>query len=298
MSLKSPRPRLPKMNALRAFEAAARHERFTGAAEELGVTPGAIAQQVKSLEAWFGQDLFHRHKRGVSLTDPARIALPELIAAFDAFGGAVRSMNNLMHSQKISIAALPAIAQLWLTPRMPKFSAAFPEMQVSISALEEAPNLNRELFDIALFFEEGSGEGIPLGQDKLMPVCNPSLLEGAEPVTSPADLARLPLLHDAVWKGDWARWLQVAKVRGVDPNQGPAYSLYSMALQAAIDGAGVLIGHSLLIEDMLADGRLVTPFEGLALSGHYLTLQLPPGDRRDGHLEQVINWFRAEASSI
>ncbi len=297
MTLKTPRPRLPKLNALRSFEAAARHESFAAAADELGVTPGAIAQQVKSLEGWFGQDLFHRHGHGVRLTDQAKAALPTLIMAFDNLGGAVRELNDLTRNNKISIAALPAIAQLWLTPRLPQLYDALPGVEISISALEEPPNLNRELYDLALFRTDRTipDGGIELSEDIMEPVCSPSLLKGSIPLSEPADLAHHVLLHDAAWKDDWSRWLHTTGACNFEPTLGPKYSLYSMAVQAAINGAGVLMGHRLFIKDALADGLLVALFDQPVPSGKALTLYLPEQPESTGVRLDLVEWLRAES---
>ena len=281
---------------MRSFEAAARHESFVTAAEELGVTAGAVAQQVKSLEAWFGQELFVRHSHGVRLTEQARAALPELVAAFDSLGGAVRSLKELTRTNKIMIAALPAVAQLWLTPRLPRLYKAFPDVEISISALEELPNLNRELYDLALFLSDVGepDDGIELTVNTIQPVCSPALLSGGNPLNKIADLDNHILLHDAKWKDDWSRWLAVSAEILIDPMQGPSYSLYSLAVQAAIDGAGVLMGHEMLIRDALDDGRLVAPFQRPVPSGQSLKLFLPDGSDKNSQRQKLVNWLLDE----
>jgi len=298
LSLKSPRQSLPRLNALRAFEVAARHESFTAAAEELGVTAGAVSQQVKSLETWFGRDLFQRHGHGVLLTEQARAALPELVLAFDSLGAAVGSLKQRTGSDKVNIAALPAIAQLWLTPRLPRLYKALPDVEFSISALEDPPNLNRELYDLSLFLGEAGTavSGIELATDMMLPVCSPALLAGMIPLRNPADLASHVLLHDATWGNDWGRWLMSADQMDIDPALGPRYTLYSLAVQAAIDGAGVLMGHKILVADALSDGRLVAPFEQSVPSGKSLRLFLPQQQERNTIGNDLIQWFLAENS--
>lgn len=298
MSLKAPRPGFPALNALRAFEAAARHESFAGAAEELNVTPGAVAQQVKGLEAWLGQPLFHRQSHGLRLTAAARAALPELIAAFDALGLAVRGLRDSLGPAELRIAALPALAQLWLSPRRAALAELCPGRSLSISALETLPDLGRELYDLALFYTEGAAPGadpIPLAEDRIFPVCSPALLAAGRTLKKPEDLAGMTLLHDTAWRDDWPLWLARAGVTDLDAASGPSFSLYSLALEAARDGAGVLMGHEALVAQDLERGDLVAPFALKVPTGRMLSLTLPPhaaGSERDA----LVEWFRKEAS--
>lgn len=299
MSLKAPRPGFPALNALRAFEAAARHESFARAGEELNVTAGAVAQQVKGLEAWLGQPLFHRRSQGLRLTAEARAALPDLIAAFDALGLAVRGLRQSLGPSELRVAALPALAQLWLSPRRAALAALCPGRSLSISALETPPDLGRELYDLALFYTEGSAPDadlVPLAEDRIFPVCSPALLAEGRRLKRPEDLAGLTLLHDTAWRDDWPLWLAEAGVTDVDAAAGPSFSLYSLALEAARDGAGVLMGHEALVAPALARGDLVAPFPLRVSTGRLLALALPPratGSERDA----LVDWFRREASA-
>ena len=152
MAVNPPRPLFPSLNALRAFEAAARHESFIGAAAELGVTPAAVAQQIKKLEEWAGRPLFRRLARGLRLTADARAVLPHFSEAFDKLGSAVHVLKASTRPTEIQIAALPSIAQLWLSPRLGLLRRAFPKLEISVVAMEEPPDFSRELFDVGLFF--------------------------------------------------------------------------------------------------------------------------------------------------
>jgi len=194
---------MPPLNALKAFEAAARHASFATAAEELGVTPAAVSHRVKALEAWFGAPLFVRRAQGLSLTDLGRSSLPAFSAAFDALGRAVQDLRGASPRAQVTIAALPAIAQLWLAPRLPRARAAFPSLSPSIHALETPPDLRRELFDFAIFFVREPPAGcrmVPIGDDVIFPVCIPGI---ARILASPSHLAAMPLLRDTSWSGDW-----------------------------------------------------------------------------------------------
>ncbi|MEM9633007.1 MAG: LysR family transcriptional regulator [Pseudomonadota bacterium] len=260
MAIAPPRPKWPPLNSLRAFEAAARLQSFTSAADELCVTPGAVAQHVKSLEAHIGEKLFERHAKGVELTKLGASILPSFVQAFDALGLAVHSLRSNVASTEIRIAALPSLSQLWLSSRLPKIRKAIPDSSISITALETKPNLNREPFDLAIFFEDlpGSTDAVELGRDVIYPVCSPVI---AAQLSEPEDLSSVPCLHDTTWSNDWAIWCEAAKANDTIYHHGPAFSLYSLALEEAKNGAGVLMGHDALVRDSLANGSLVKPFD-------------------------------------
>ena len=247
-----PLTRLP-LNALRAFEAAARTGAFTLAAAELGVTPGAVTAHVKALEDRLGAALFERQARGVRLTALGLAAVEELTGAFDALAGAEARMRALALPQEVHIATLPAIAQLWLSPRLPSLRAAAPEISVSITALEAPPNLKRSLHDLSLFPAESGGR--LLAADELFPVCSPVLAARLRRVE---ELGSVPCLSDTAWDRDWEVWLEAVGVKVAV--RGPVFSLYALAVEEAVNGAGVLMGHGPLVAGHLARGALVAPF--------------------------------------
>lgn len=280
---------MPPLNALRAFEAAARHESFAKAADELGVTPAAISHQVKSLEAWLGCPLFVRHAQGLQLTDSARSAMGALSAAFDVLGLAVQDLRVMAPRAQITIAALPSVAQLWLAPKLPALRAAFPGAQPSVHALEVPPNFRRESFDLAIFFVREAPRGVQsfkICDDLIFPVCTPGI---AATLRSPEDLACHPLLWDTSWAGDWACWLSAAGIPGIDVKQGPAFSLYSLAVQAALEGAGILMAHEALTLAPVASGALVAPFPMRAPTG--LSLEVLAPDRLPAQTIRIIDWL-------
>ena len=160
---------------------------------------------------------------------------------------------------QIHIAALPSVAQLWLSPKLPAIRTAAPEVTISVTALEHRPNMLREPFDLCIFFEDGPFEpdGIEIGRDVIFPVCAPSLLPRLK---SPLDLMTVPCLHDSTWSDDWLIWLDEALPGERLDTRGPAFSLYSLAVEEARNGAGILIGHELLLRTDLDTGVLVAPF--------------------------------------
>lgn len=260
MTISPPRPKGPPLNALRAFEAAARHGSFTLAASELCVTPGAIAQHVKTLETWSGAKLFKRQAHGIVLSTLGTTLLPQFTSVFDGLGAAVQALRSQAAPDQIRIAALPSVAQLWLSPRLPGIRAQHRDLGISVVATELPPNLKRELYDISIFFEDlpGNSSHIEVCRDYILPVCTPEL---ARQLHEPADLEKLTCLHDTGWAKDWQYWLNSAIPGQQIDTGGPAYSLYSLMLEEARNGAGVMIGHLSLVRSYLQSGSLVAPFE-------------------------------------
>lgn len=288
---------MPSLNALRAFEAAARHESFAKAAVELNVTAAAIAQQVRALEDWAGCCLFQRLPHGLRLTKEAKAALPRMADAFDRLGLAVQALRAANRPDQVRIAALPAIAILWLSPRLQRLRQRFPDIEMSVTALEEPPNFRRDLYDLALFFVDtvdAGTEAITLSHDSLYPVCSPKFLTDKSAPTTPSGLDSAKLLHDSVWRDDWPQWLRFAGVTGVDPNQGATFSLYYLALQATLDGSGILIGHEVLIADAINDGRLIAPFDLKMPGTAPLTLLVSQEIELHSTLVDLIAWFKTE----
>ena len=287
MTVSPPRPKGPPLNALRAFEAAARLGGFAKAAEELSVTPGAVAQHIKALEAWTGAALFERRSQGVQLTLLGASVAEHFDDAFDRLGEAVQALRCEATPGQIHIAALPSIAQLWLSPKLPDIRAAAPDVAISVTALEHRPNMLREPFDLCIFFEEGPLEpdSIEIGQDMIFPVCAPSLLPHLQ---SLSDLKTVPCLSDSTWSDDWSIWLENALPGERLDTCGPAFSLYSLAVEEARNGAGVLIGHELLLRAHLDGGHLVAPFAARVAPDRRLTIAIAPSTKANANLDQII----------
>ncbi len=280
---------MPPLNCLRVFEAAARHESFAKAADELGVTPAAVSHQIKALEQWLGTELFKRKAQGLHLTEIGRAMTPSFSKAFDGLGSAVQELRAAVPRAQLNIAALPSIAQLWLTPQLPKLRARFPKIKPSIHALEAPPNFRREPFDLAIFFlpkDNAFGRTIPIVEDIIFPACSPEISKGLKNV---ADLSGHTLLHDTTWASDWPVWLDAAGVDDLATHDGLAFSLYSLAVQAAIDGAGVLMAHEALVSGPLASGALVAPFSKKLKTGLNLSIVIP--DRAPLDVLQIADWL-------
>ena len=275
MSVTPPRPKGPHLNALRAFESAARLGSFYAAAEELCVTPGAIAQHIKSLEAWAESPLFDRKARGVELTPLGEELLPLFTLAFDQLGEAVQALRTKAAPQKIRIATLPSIAQLWLPERLGDFRKIAPDYYVSVIATETTPNLSREPFDVTLFFQDnplGKGD-INIFQDRIFPVCNKEIGLRLHSVSA---LKNETLLHDSTWENDWNKWLSSAPGADNISTHGPVFSLFAVALEEARRGAGVLMAHEALVRSEVDKGELVIPFDHKVRLKRYLVMKNAP----------------------
>ena len=251
-------PKLPPLNAVRAFEAAARHGSFVQAGEELHVTPGAVSQQVKSLEAWLGQTLFERLARGVRLNRAGAAYLPEVQKALAQLAEASAALGGDRGRGTLRIAALPALAQKWLVPRLSRFRDRHPEIEITLAADDRELDLTQEPYDLWIGYGTSVGPGAmsePLMADRIFPVCNAEL---AASLAQPEDLLGKTLLHDVHWrKTDWPMWLAAAGLPQEAAAKGPSFTLYSMVIEAAVQGLGIAMAHGALVERELAVGDLL-----------------------------------------
>ena len=260
--------RIYPLNSLRAFEASARHLSFVKAADELFVTPAAISQQVKLLEEYLGLQLFRRQPRGLILGEAGQILLPELREAFLRLDKAIEKVLESDSRGALTISVAPMFTVKWLLPRLQKFDTLFPNIDVRISSSMGLVDFQRDNFDIAIRLGNGKYPGlrsIKLFDESASPMCSPKLLEGKNAIRSLDDLRRHVLLHNDSLGFDtaassWDKWLKAVGARQTDTSRGPHFSQPDHALQAAIDGAGVVLGWQYLAADDLAAGRLVEPF--------------------------------------
>ncbi len=254
---------LPPLGALHAFEAAARHLSFKNAAEELHVTPGAISQQIKLLEDRLGTAVFVRRARTIALTEAGRILLNPTQTAFRLLAEAVARVRESDGTKVLTVSMLPSFAALWFVPRLGSFRAEVPDVDVRISATPKLADFERDDVDVVLRYGLGHYPGLfveRLLTEDLFPVCSPELLHGPIPLHTPSDLARHTLLHDEM-RQEWPLWFQAIGLRDVDASRGPSFSLWELALQAAVSGQGVALGRSTLVLQYLRTGKLVRPFE-------------------------------------
>ncbi len=262
---------LPPLNAMRAFEAAARNQSFTRAADELHVTQAAISHQVKTLEDWLGSPLFLRMKRGLKLTPAGEAYLPRLTQAFDLMATATDQLNGRKGKQTLILSTLDSFAALWLLPRLRRFRERHPNIDIRIISVDrEDDSLGQGDVDIDIRLGDGNWPGLSathLLAEDISPVCSPNLLKGEHALRSPSDLGHHTLLHD-IMITDWRSWLEAAEVDHVDPGRGPGFNRSYLVVQAAINGDGIALGRSALVTDAIKSGKLVKPFE-LNLDGEF-----------------------------
>ena len=296
--------RLPPLNALRVFEAAARHLSFKKAAEELNITPAAISQQVRALEDHVGHPLFRRIPRGLALTEAGAAAVPLLTEGLDRLADGAARMRDVPQSRILTVSAAPSLAAKWLVPRLDRFRAAHPDYDIRLDATNALSKFQGDGVDVALRFGGGTYPGLHaerLLAETAFPVCSPELLRRGPPLAAPGDLAAHTLLHiqwamESETAPSWQMWLRAAGIDTVDPSRGPRFSHDSMAVQAAIEGHGVALAVSTLVADDLAAGRLVRPFApavGEATEfGYYL---VHPDDKAaDPRVRAFRDWITAE----
>ncbi len=255
--------RLPSLNALRAFEAAARHLSFTRAAQELNVTQAAISHQVKALEGHLGVTLFRRLNRRLLLTDAGQAYLPDVRESFDRLAEATERLTARDRAGVLTVSVLPSFAARWLVPRLSAFREAYPDIDVLITPSNDIIDFARDDVDIAIRYGEGKWPGLRADRmmtEDIFPVCSPKLLEGPRPLKSRDDLRHHTLLHGDM-RINWRMWFLAAGVEAIDSTRGPAFTDSGMVIQAAVEGHGVALGRSALATTDLAAGRLVKPFD-------------------------------------
>jgi LysR family glycine cleavage system transcriptional activator len=254
--------RLPPLNALKAFEAAARHESFTRAAEELCVTQGAVSHQVKALETELGLKLFNRERQRLVITEAGRAYLVVVRDAFDRIAGGTERLLQRQSGGALTVSTSPNFAAKWLVHRLGRFAEAHPEIDLRVSASLHHVDFAREDIDLAVRHGDGAAPGLHVTRlcaEELFPVCSPKLLDGRSPQRTLSDLKRFTLLHVNDRQG-WSQWLDFAGMPGVDASRGPVLSQASMAIDAAVDGQGIALARTALAAWDLIGGRLVRPF--------------------------------------
>ena len=268
--------RMPTLNALKAFEAAARHESFTRAAEELFVTQGAVSHRVKALEAELGLKLFNRERQGLVITEAGR---DYLIVVRDAFDRIAQGTERLLQRQSggaLAVSVSPNFAAKWLVHRLGRFAEVHPEIDLRVSAQPHHVDFAREDIDLAIRHGEGNAPGLHITRlcvEELFPVCSPKLFAGRNPLRQPSDLGRFTLIHVSDRQGwsnrqGWSQWLEFAGVSGVDNSRGLVVDQASIAIDAAVDGQGVVLTRTALAAWDLLGGRLVRPFD-IAMPASY-----------------------------
>lgn len=294
--------RLPPLNALRAFEAAARHTSFARAANELHVTQGAISRHVKLLEEHLGVALFRRRPQGIVATEAGQQLLPELSAAFERIGHAAGRTADT--GRELRVMASPSFATRWLVPHLLGYQSLYPDRRITLGLfLQRHDTFADSGFDVGVSWVEGrdaprkeSSGAFRLWQEALTPVCAPALLQHGAPLGHPADLARHTLLHPTEGRQDWRKWLKAAGLNGIDADGGQTFGTLDMAVGAAVGGMGVAIADLNLIRGELATGTLVAPFDIVIEDGSGYFVLTEPNRVDEPKIATFRAWLLAEAA--
>lgn len=291
--------RLPPLNALRAFEAAARHESFTRAAEELHVTQGAVSRHVKNLEERLGRSLFLRGPQGLSLTEAGTAYLPAVRDAFDRLAAATELLRRPDGSRVLTVSVSPNFASKWLVHRLGDFAQSHADIDLRVAAQTEHVDLAAGAGDVDVGIRHGDGRWTGLHVTRLVgeevyPVLSPALLAAGPPLATPDDLRHYTLLRD-LSSNDWPAWLASAGAQGVDGTRGPYFNFTSMALDAAVTGQGVALARRALATHDLLTGRLVRPFAHTLTSVRGYFVVCLPARADEPKIVRFRDWLLAEA---
>ena len=310
-------PRLPPLNALRAFEAAARHLSFTLAAQELHVTPGAVSHQVKLLEDHLGVPLFRRLTRALELTTDAQAMLPKVREGLEALHAAVERVRSREEVLSLTVVAPPNFAARWLVPRLGRFTNAHPNIELHIAsrqsmvdgrengtAIVPEPDARADTPVAMVRFGTGHYPGSHVDEvfsAVYVPVCSPRLLKGDHPLRKPSDLRFHTLLHDdtVIEEGarpSWNDWLQSVGVTDIDATRGPHFSDAAIAMDAAIEGLGVTLAIKSLLASDIEAKRLVVPFDISAATGYAYHLVTPEALAENLAVATFRDWLLAESA--
>ena len=288
---------LPPLNALRAFEAAGRLGSFKEAAAELNVTHGAVSQHVRLLEEWLGAALFERHNRHVVLTPAAKIYLAEIGPLFEQLAQATARYGvPSAASRTLSVNALATFTLRWLVPRLAKFRAEHPDVDVKLETSNESVESLKDIYDIVIRGGPDTFYGYsmrPFLSDERIPVCSPSLLHRVA-LRMPEDLRQHTLLHTSSLPRLWPDWLTKAQIPELRPAAALTFDHFYLTLQAAIDGIGIAMGPTALVSDDLAAGRLVAPFDGPRLPSRSYCTYVPDGKSADDRVVLFRSWLERE----
>jgi len=300
---------LPPLSALRAFEAAARHLSLTQAARELSVTAGALSHQIRGLEEFLGLKLFERRVRAIALTAAGKQLYPGLQTGFANIREAIESLDAAQAAHVLVVSTSPGLTSKWLAPRLYRFAAAYPDIDVRISSSAANANFATDGIDLAVRnMPVDAAPDSGLAFEKLVdityiPVCSLGLLEKHAPLRTARALARLPLIHDESLAArgaspNWSDWFAAAGVDGVDLRRGLRFTSSDHALDAAGEGAGVLLTHDILAYDGLRTGRLIIPVKFALPAGRTFCLVWAKDRRQMSAAEHFRRWIKEEVAAL
>ncbi|CNJ94284.1 transcriptional regulator GcvA [Yersinia intermedia] len=291
--------RLPPLNALRVFDAAARHLSFTKAADELFVTQAAVSHQIKSLEDFLGLKLFRRRNRSLLLTEEGQSYYLDIKEIFTSINEATRKLQARSAKGALTVSLPPSFAIQWLVPRLSGFNAAYPGIDVRIQAVDREEDKLADDVDVAIFYGRGNWTGLRterLYAEFLLPVCAPTILTGEHGLKVPADLANHTLLHDTS-RRDWMAYTRQLGVPQINVQQGPIFSHSAMVVQAAVHGQGIALVNNVMAQSEIEAGRLVCPFNDVLVSKNAFYLVCHDSQAELGKIAAFRQWILARAAS-
>ena len=297
--------RLPPLNALRAFEASARHRSFSRAAEELNVTPAAISHQIKALEEYLSAKLFTRANRTLMLTQAGQSLLPGIHKGFTAFNEAMEAFGLYDQTGMLTVAVTPSFAAKWLVHRIEHFNRAYPDVDIRMTTSMNLSDYARDGIESGVRYGKGAYGGLlseHLLATEIIPGCSPRLLTGSRRLESPADLASVTLLHDDSHRHeemypDWAMWLRAAGAPEVDPTHGLRFDTAGETQNAAVEGVGVALGRTTLVSDDVEAGRLVRLFDLVLPSDFAYWIVYTETSIKRPKVKAFRDWLKAEGEA-
>jgi LysR family glycine cleavage system transcriptional activator len=296
---------LPPLDQLEAFEAAARHLSFTRAGDELALTQSAVSRQVAALEAFFGVPLFQRLHRALRLSDAGLQLQHTVVDVLQQLHQASAALRGESRLKTVVVTTTAGFAGLWLIPRLAGFTTSRPDVDVRISASNAIVNLNRDGVDVAIRYQsqEAAGtEGLRLFGEVVLPVCSPRLRrDAARPLKKPEDLRHHCLLHLEMGPGsqllEWPPWLRALKLEGLKPASVLHFSMYDQMIQAAVNGQGVALGRLPLLNELLAQRKLVAPFNKTVVSPRSYYLFQSDASRSKPEVREFLTWLISAANA-
>jgi LysR family transcriptional regulator, glycine cleavage system transcriptional activator len=291
---------LPPLNALRAFEATARHLSFSKAAEELHVTPAALSHQIRGLEDLLGLKLFIRRARSIELTEAARLIHPGIRSGFESLRVAIDQLDQGRRERVLVVSSTPGLTAKWLVPRLYRFLEQHPDIDTRITASVGYANFDIDGVDIGIRLTSGVHPDLyveKLSDEWLLPLCSPRLLEADPPLRAPADLPRFNLIQIDLpgVVPTWEDWMQMAGIEGIDTRRGLRLNVADHALDAASEGAGVVLGYKVVASRDIGLGRLVAPFgPEIPVPRRSYYFVCPKGDEKRPAIKAFRDWVFAE----
>jgi LysR family transcriptional regulator, glycine cleavage system transcriptional activator len=297
-----PRSRRLRLDLLHTFECTARHLSFTKAGEELALSQSAVSRQIQQLEESLGAPLYERRHRALVLTDAGHVMQRAVNDSLERLRDAAARVRPGAPLRQVAITCTPGFASFWLIPRLARFTAGHPQVDVRLSATLELVDLERSQLDLAVrFVPSDAGAGPMLFEEEVQPLCSPRLLrDPRRPLKTPADLAHHTLLTLDMPRGeaptvDWEPWLQVMGLDTVRSANTMRFTLYTEAVAAAVAGQGVVIGRLPLLGELVRSGQLVAPFRsrGVSRRGYFVTMGSHAARNPDA--QDFAQWLVAEA---